>query len=439
MKQEWYINHIFGDPVEDYKKQSGHWIVCNFETNMGWPDNDLIIETEGKQLLILGLGPERNKLPAIGYLLQEDENIKDIRFFLNQLLSRLTWATGSHFRFEGYTGGSFPIRTINNKAYTVGTYGFQISYLPQNLNQEALLALALFRDGQSLYNIHEGYSFLSFYKIINLVKKTGKQQKSWVKKNINRLNATHQKRINEIQNDGTAIDEYLYESCRCAVAHAGIDPTINPDNPEDSIRLQKDLPIIRALSKVMIKDHYNIQTRSDVYNDHLYELAGFKEIINDSILDKIKNNELVSRRELEWDTRISIRLWCDKRYNLLEGLNVKTKKINEGIVELQAYSDDNLFSIPVYLDFNQERLYIDYENPRLPKPLNKIATNHIIIWKTFFQELICNGIIEVWKTDEQYLLGRKDPLEPINVAIDKTCEVLSSQIEELEKIRDSYI
>jgi len=48
------------------------------------------------------------------------------------------------------------------------------------------------------------------------------------------------------------IGEYLYTSGRCAVAHASTTPVVDPDNPEDFLRLSADMPVLRALAEHII-------------------------------------------------------------------------------------------------------------------------------------------------------------------------------------------
>ena len=104
--------------------------------------------------------------------------------------------------------------------------------------------MALFREADGLSHYHYGYSFLSYYKIINLVKKNGEKQTKWRRNNLNNLKDDALTRADELKNDGENIKNYLLISCRCALAHAGVDPTVNPDDVNDSVRLYKDLPLI---------------------------------------------------------------------------------------------------------------------------------------------------------------------------------------------------
>jgi hypothetical protein len=104
---------------------------------------------------------------------------------------------------------------------------FQVSYLPAPKEAHQKLALALFHEGLGLVYTHIAYSFLSFYKIINLVSgQKGKEQIAWINAHVALMQHHRaQERLAELQKKGEDIGTYLYQSCRCAIAHAG-DPRV---------------------------------------------------------------------------------------------------------------------------------------------------------------------------------------------------------------------
>lgn len=64
----------------------------------------------------------------------------------------------------------------------------------------------------------------------------------------------HSRRVDEINSFGKDFGDYIYVSCRCAVAHANqIESTVNPDNVNDYRRITKDLPLIKEIAKDIIK------------------------------------------------------------------------------------------------------------------------------------------------------------------------------------------
>ncbi len=118
----------------------------------------------------------------------------------------------------------------------VVTSQFELDYLPDPTDQRVRWALAFYREGLSLGRDNVAYATLSFFKILNIIANTGKKQKAWINANYanfgvnNHVKFEINRRITELQTSGvTDIGTYLYESGRCAVAHAGTNPTVDPE------------------------------------------------------------------------------------------------------------------------------------------------------------------------------------------------------------------
>jgi hypothetical protein len=89
------------------------------------------------------------------------------------------------------------------------------------------------------------------------------------------------------------IGAHLYESGRCAVAHANRKPIVDPDDPSDMRRMQSELPIMTALAQKAIEEELGVQTSQTVYCKHLYELAGFKEILGADTVERLTRGEQI--------------------------------------------------------------------------------------------------------------------------------------------------
>lgn len=62
-------------------------------------------------------------------------------------------------------------------------------------------------------------------------------------------------RIARLRENGERdIPTYLYESGRCAIAHAYKDPIADPDNIEDLHRLSGDVWIIKAIAEHLMEN-----------------------------------------------------------------------------------------------------------------------------------------------------------------------------------------
>lgn len=83
--------------------------------------------------------------------------------------------------------------------------------------------------------------------------------KDWINKTIPLLTDSKAKeRISQLASKEEDIGAYLYESGRCAVAHASVDPVVDPDNPNDFLRLSADMPVARALAEYLMENELGL-------------------------------------------------------------------------------------------------------------------------------------------------------------------------------------
>jgi hypothetical protein len=99
------------------------------------------------------------------------------------VLELLSWVERHGITVDGFTGGSLP-RPLGREK----TMGFSISdefeleYLPEPVDERALLALALMREGRALN--HPAYAFLSFYRVLEVALPNGKKRGTWIDDHI---------------------------------------------------------------------------------------------------------------------------------------------------------------------------------------------------------------------------------------------------------------
>ncbi|MFX0140662.1 MAG: methylamine utilization protein MauJ [Candidatus Hodarchaeota archaeon] len=419
------------------KKDIEFWEVAIIETDMAWPDVETEYTFKGNRIIIL---PETEKFyPAVALahtLLSKSNEAKKI---ILDFCTYLAWAEDHGIYVKFWTGGSTIMRVQKGSAMVKIPGKINIKYLPEPKDESAKLALALYNDAMALN--HYAYKFLGFYKIINLKfpnrigkKSAGQLQKDWINENLELLDDGRAiDRIEEINKIQPDVGDYLYLSGRCAVAHAGLDPTIDPNNIEDSSRLYKDIPLIQALARHLIRTEYSIKTSRDIYREHLYELAGFKILLGEELSQNLKDKIDIPIEKLPSFPKICIRLHDKAPYHSLQNLTVHPILVKDGIVELLCKSDDDIVKTIIRLDFPEERLKINvhdeiecYDNGSSESLLK--AANLL----KFEADYLCNGSIEIWDFKNEKLLARLDPYIPVNIDIGRSCE-------NLEKMAKTYI
>ena len=408
------------EEADSYMQTSGHWIVANIEQQIGWTEKKVLVKFQDRKLLLL---PEENdQYPAVAVHLNSSLTQDGARELINNFLSSLAWSESKAIHIAHWGGGSRPFRMGRSRFGSIRSLHFRISYLPIPQNENARLALAFYREAMSLDHI--AYSFLSFYKIINQRYKKGDRQKAWIRRTLPSMTDREAiKRMEQLSDEHEDVADYLYISCRCAIAHAGVNPTVDPENFEDNKRLKSDLPLIKHLAELLIEEHYEIKTSSTIWKEHLYELYGFKKMIGDDLAENFKSKGTEFKINVNIIRQLSIRLWGENKYKAIENLKPKVVRATDGIVLLECVSENDLVSIMIGLDFSNERLLFD--------PINGVATQDdgsveaaefAADVQRFIGKYFCNGSLEVWDPNEEICLGRCDPFIPTNIDLGRTYE-----------------
>lgn len=124
-------------------------------------------------------------------------------------------------------------------------------------NERSKLAISLYREAVTASSVF--YSFLSFYKILELGhsqygrRKRPTAIKSYIDRYINQSVKDYRVSIetSHFQSEVPS-GEKIYESFRCAIAHASDDQMRSPDNMADYCAVMLNLDYIRALAMFMV-------------------------------------------------------------------------------------------------------------------------------------------------------------------------------------------
>jgi hypothetical protein len=131
----------------------------------------------------------------------------------------------------------------------------------QHSDPKVRIALALYREAGSVRGTP--YEFLGYFKVINTRYSSGREQIAWINQTLPSLEDNDaKKRVAELSVTEKDIGQCLYDSGRCAVAHAFKDPVVDPDDPNDVYRLGADMPVARALAEHLIEYEYRINWES---------------------------------------------------------------------------------------------------------------------------------------------------------------------------------
>jgi hypothetical protein len=234
------------------------WMIVTVETEMEWPAEETSAPFMEHTLILRP--PDGESAADVRLQYEHPQSEREAFDTICRFLTALSWwhrrpararlrIVCSAQQVRGGNGGHLPPLCTNCQ-------------LPQAIQSppdpKARIALALYREAISVQNTP--YEFLGYFKIINALYSTGRDQITWINNTLARLTdkrATD--RISELSGSQNDIGDYLYHSGRCAVAHASTSPVVDPDNPDDVFRLSADMPVARALAEYLIGNELGIK------------------------------------------------------------------------------------------------------------------------------------------------------------------------------------
>ncbi len=387
--------------------------TVGIDTQIPWPSKAQVIRFCGRELHLL---PGSNDLAcmirvetATGFAQADADKL------ILEFLSALAWAEQ---RGAVTTFGNWCTAPLNIGKGPVGMIGdAHFDYLPDAPDPRARLALALYREGLSV-NLTP-YQVLGFFKVINVIRDKGADQKKWIRDNLQYVTDEDAlARIAAIQGNEPDVADYLYVSGRCAVAHA-FDQTnvVNPDDPADLIRLSGDLPVIRELARVAIEREFGIRSERAFHDEHLYELEGFRALFGDALVVRIKAGEQIPPADVPIPRRLSLRLRDRDHIELFESTDADVVYVRDGSVRIRLGSTCHRLVAFVTLDFARESLISDpltdiqFQDDGTPD-----AARMMLQWAQLHRWWFgSNGTIELWDAATGTLLARAQPyMPPVN-------------------------
>ena len=409
------------------------WLTVALESGIFWPTKEMTVRYEGHDFL---LRPETDELaPSVALAFddptQDDQALQLIRRFL----SILSWIERGFLRETVTFGtGGGPGRIGKGPGARMINPQFRVDYLPANLTPRAQLCLALYREAQNLNSVP--FQFLGFFKVINTLHERGAEQKNWINQSVAHIiDYRAQERLRDLRRSHRDVGSYLYESGRCAVAHAFNEPIVDPDDPAHIRRLTEDLPVIKGLAEVAIEREFGVKSLHTFRREHLYQLEGFRALFGPSLVAELKARRIVPRERFPAIPRLSFRTRGNERYEAFENLTPEIVAVESGLVWLRCCSDPRLLAVGIGLDFACECIDFDLKTGVMLSDDGSATTvRYALDDNRFYRDMVTNGELEIWDSDNEKLLGRADPLLPVNVDIGGTVAALNERRRQLEAI-----
>lgn len=224
-----------------------------------WPGEETKITFNGHELILRPATKDTEKSVHIAL-----KGISDIEALtlINRFLSILAWCDDQGMEIlYGWSGNPVPV-SVPKRSRNVGSSIAFPFYRNIEADPKARLALALYREARTINSIP--FEFLSYFKILNIFWKDKFQNHKnelveGIKNTLSKIRDEEAvRRINSLRKQHSDVAAYLYESGRCAVAHAHSDPIVDPDDVSDLKRLSEDMRIIKAVAEFLIEHELHV-------------------------------------------------------------------------------------------------------------------------------------------------------------------------------------
>jgi hypothetical protein len=232
------------------------------DNHVTWPNKPTLVKFDGHHFVLMPRTKEHVQsvhMDLVGNSLDDSGAIT----VMHRFLSLMAWCDDNFATLGfGWSGNPIPVAVTKPELAfrTTSRYVFErkIPSAP-----EARRALALYREALNAEHSQLiSYAVLNYYKIIELTQRDRGSTKKWFRDNFAYArNFDYLMRsLNDFDNLRGSVEphEYIYKSCRLAVAHAGKDSRSDPDDATELLRLHTAANIMQVLARHCIEVEFKI-------------------------------------------------------------------------------------------------------------------------------------------------------------------------------------
>lgn len=396
-----YVPHLFGaDALAQTASRLG-WVTAGVASSIPWPQDDVWVEYDGIGYFLHGARQEgeRRLTPCICTPSDRDE-VDESLARLYRFTSVLGFFKRGYVDITGHVWSTRPMRYSTGWDATLLQHGersFNCNHMPVVKDDQVRKALAFLREGRRLQNVHEPYSFLSFFKVIESQFQPA-ERKAWVETNLALVTEERAvKRIKELKNLGVNVNQHLFGSGRCAVAHANAGRDIvDPDIPADRKRIAADLDIIAALANRYIEYDASVPDEMKLY-DTRDRVAPWYALMPAEAVATLKNGGHLEN-EGDFGTLngaiVSVRLWPDAPAKQFERMRLLPTESHEGVLKFIVLSDRGTIVLAFAMDVARGRMHTLLNEGGM-RVGAEISEQDVEDYSRYFHNVVGNRIVEL--------------------------------------------
>jgi hypothetical protein len=173
-----------------------------------------------------------------------------------------------------------------------------------------------------------------------------------------------------------------------------------------------------------------IPSMRKIWNEHLYELAGFRDILGKSLSHRLEQGLPVPLSDFPALPDLSIRLRAHEQLLGLASLQMKVISSQGGIVTIGTSPPESAVQVLLRLNFPQHTLELLLPSLGIAKDHPKYTKElEADIWR-FLQGFYANGELEIYDT-RGTRLSLKLAFIPLNIDPSRTIENFQRRIDDL--------
>lgn len=395
-----YIPHLFGDAVEAKLREGLSWVTAGVASSIPWPIKDVVIKYAGDEFFLRGTELNGKASPPGISIRHDGGSIDDALTKIYRLTSVLSWFFGGYVDIAGHVSGSRPFLygdrlQVHSQVGVAGEKSFNCNHMPIIEHEHVRIALAFWREGMRLKRVHDSYSFLSFFKVIESQFKDGGARAAWIVSAIDKLGGDAQKRVLELRAQKTDPATQIWGGGRCAVAHASLDKGIvDPDLPQDRRRLSADLELMQALARQFIQDELKVPDQMSLYRTR-NRLAPWKTLVGGKTFTELaEGSDQADLSGLE-GRLVSVGLWPDGPIPGLENMTMRVDAKQGSLIKVVLFNPRMTIYLVFVLDFKNGKIHTNLEEGGLAGGDSTPDENDVRAYATFFYRVITNKVVEL--------------------------------------------
>lgn len=427
-----YVEHIFGEDVNNKLRSRHGWLTTGVASSIPWPSQDVCVKYDGDEYFLRGSERNEKPSPPCITIACNDGDIDQAISKVYRFTSILSWYMGGYVDVSGYIWGSHPSlydnpRIVYSSLGIAGKKSFNCNHMPIIEEENIRKALAFWREANRLKEVHDSYAFLSYYKVIESQFSNSEKKKDWIEKNIERLTDRAAKRVSELREDGIDVNRHIYESGRCAVAHATLEgEIIDPDIPADRKRLSADLVVIEELARIYIRDELKVPNSMTLYRSR-NRLEPWESLIPQEKRELLKSGGTPDQIDELQGLIVSVGLWPDGKISGLEKMTMHVDTISQGVVKVVLINDRKSILLVFFLDYRSGKVHTNLEYGGLIYGDGEPNEADVSAYATFFYKVLGNSIAEL--TIENFEPVDCEVVIPVNIIPPNPDEAIAEAVQ----------